>query len=221
MKDFVLILSKTQMNHNQVCIGGLTLNGRYVRLIDRNGNNQPIDTDFEPKQVWEIEFSERDNNTPPHIEDVIVLSKIKKGTLKKEITIKDFIQKRNIPIWVGSPDNLFDNLVQWTNSGSGFIDKNGGIPNHSVGFWISDKDLSKHEFQGSIRYNYPSRNNWRSVKYKGLEDPVDTIPAGTLIRVSLARWHSFEANEEPKCWLQLSGWYDLGLYSDVEDDLPF
>ncbi len=55
MKDFVLILSKTQMNHNQVCIGGLTLNGRYVRLIDRNGNNQPVDTDFEPKQVWEIE----------------------------------------------------------------------------------------------------------------------------------------------------------------------
>ncbi len=151
MKNFVLILSKTQMKRNQVCIGGLTSTGRYVRLIDSNGNNQPEDTEFKPKQVWEIEFVERDNNTPPHVEDVIVLSTRKIGILKKEITIKDFIQKRKIPIWVGSPDNLFDHLVQWTTGGSGYID----------------------------------------------------------------------SNEEQKCWLQLSGWYDLGLHSDIHDDLPF
>jgi hypothetical protein len=52
MKDIVLILSKTKMNHNQVCIGGLTLNGRYVRLIDEHGNNQPENTDLAPRQVW-------------------------------------------------------------------------------------------------------------------------------------------------------------------------
>lgn len=220
MRDLVLILSKTQMNHNQVCVGGLTLNGRYVRLLDRSGNNQPINTDFEPKQVWEIEFKDKDKNIPPHVEDVIVLSKTKKGSLKQEITIKDFIQKRNIPIWIGSPDNLFDELLQWTSNGSGFIDNSRELPNHSVGFWISDKDLSKYDYQG-IRYSYPTKNGWRSIKYKGLEDPVEMIPAGTLIRVSLARWHSFDKDEEPKCWLQLSGWYDLGLNSDIKDDLFF
>lgn len=220
MKDIVLILSKTQMNHNQVCIGGLTLNGRYVRLIDEIGNNQPANTDLAPRQVWEIEFNERQNNIPPHVEDVIVISRTKKGILKEDITIKDFIEKREIPIWRGHPDNLFDNLIQWTQSGSGFIDRNGGVPNHSVGFWISDKDLRKNEYQG-IRYQYPNTIGWRSIKYKGLEDPIDLIPAGTLLRVSLARWHAFNEGEETKCWLQLSGWYDLGLHSDEIDNLPF
>lgn len=220
MKDFVLILSKTLMNRNQVCIGGLTSSGRYVRLIDSNGNNQPENTDFAPRQAWEIKFEERENTAPPHVEDVIVLSAKKIGVLRKEMTIKDFIQKRNIPIWTGSLDELFDNLVQWSNSGSGYVDKRGGIPNHSVGFWISDKDLIRYEYNG-IRYRYPVYNGWRNVKYKGVETPVEIIPAGTLIGVSLARWHSFDLNEQPKCWLQLSGWYDLGLHSDVEDGLPF
>lgn len=168
----------------------------------------------------EYAFIERQNNIPPHVEDVIVLKRERKGSLKDDITIKDFIEKRQIPIWRGHPDNLFDSLVQWTANGSGYIDKTGGIPNHSVGFWISDKDLKRNEFQG-VRYQYPSVIGWRSIKYKGLEESVEIIPAGTLIRVSLARWHTFNEGEEPKCWLQLSGWYDFGMHSDKIDDLPF
>lgn len=220
MKEIVLILSKTQMNNNQVCVGGLTLKGRYVRLLDENGNNQPENTDLAPKQAWEIEFVERENNVPPHIEDIIVQRRTRKGSLNNTITIKDFIEKRNIPIWRGNPDQLFDQLIQWTPSGSGYIDRNGGIPNHSVGFWISDKDLKRKDYKG-VRYQYPSTTEWRSIKFKGIEEPVDIIPAGTLIRVSLARWVSFNEGEAPKCWLQLSGWYDLGNHSDEADDLPF
>ncbi|MCD4664744.1 MAG: hypothetical protein K8R68_05680 [Bacteroidales bacterium] len=220
MKEIVLILSKTQMNHNQVCVGGLTLKGRYVRLLDSQGNNQPENTDLEPKQAWEIDFVERANNVAPHIEDIIVQSRERKGSLKNSMTIKDFIEKRNIPIWKGHPDELFDKLIQWTASGSGYIDKNGGVPKHSVGFWISDRDLKRKDYKGT-RYQYPSTIGWRSIKFKGLEEPVDTIPEGTLIRVSLARWVSFNEGEDPKCWLQLSGWYDLGNHSDEVDGLPF
>jgi len=220
MKEIVLILSKTQMNDGQVCVGGLTLNGRYVRLLDEQGNNQPENTDLAPKQVWEIEFDERPYNTPPHVEDIIVYDRTRKGSLKNEITIKDFVEKRNIPIWRGHPDELFDKLIRWTPSGSGYIDREGGIPPHSVGFWISDRDLKRKDFKG-IRYQYPTNVGWRSLKFKGLDNPVDTIPAGTLIRVSLARWKAFDADEQPKCWLQLSGWYDLGKHSDELDDLPF
>lgn len=220
MKEVVIILSKTQMNNNQVCVGGLTLKGRYVRLLDEDGHNQPENTDLEPKQAWEIEFTERPHNVPPHVEDIIVKNKARKGSLKDDITIKDFIEKRKIPIWRGHPDNLFDNLIQWTASGSGYIDEDGGVPEHSVGFWISDRDLRKKEYKG-VRYQYPSSSGWRSIKYKGLDEPVEVIPAGTLIRVSLARWKSFEEDETPKCWLQLSGWYDLGIHSDEHDDLPF
>lgn len=220
MKEVVLILSKTQMNNNQVCVGGLTLQGRYVRLLDEQGNNQPENTDLEPKQAWEIEFELRPNSIPPHVEDILVRNRTRKGSLKDEITIKDFIEKRNIPIWRGHPDELFDKLIQWTPSGSGFIDKTGGIPEHSVGFWVSDRELKRKDYKG-IRYQYPSSIGWRSIKFKGLENPVDTIPAGTLLRVSLARWKAFNEDEEPKCWLQLSGWYDLGEHSDEKDDLPF
>lgn len=219
MKATVLILSKTHMNNGQACVGGITLDGRYVRLLDVYGNNQPEDTDLEPKQAWEIKFSERENNVAPHVEDIIVHSRETKGKLKDNITIKDFILKREIPIWQGSPDNLFDGLIKFTPSGSGYIHRNGGVPNHSVGFWISDKDLRRKDFQG-IRYQYPS-DNWRSLKFKGFEEPIDVIPAGTLLRVSLARWKSFSADELPKCWLQLSGWYDIGEHSDEEDNLPF
>ena len=220
MKEVVLILSKTQMNNNQVCVGGLTLKGRYVRLLDEDGHNQPESTDLAPKQAWEIEFTERPNNVPPHVEDIIVKNRIRKDGLKDGVTIKDFIEKRKIPIWRGHPDNLFDKLIQWTSSGSGFIDEEGGVPEHSVGFWISDRDLKKKDYKG-VRYQYPSSNGWRSIKYKGLEKPVEIIPAGTLIRVSLARWKSFEEDETSKCWLQLSGWYDLGVHSDEDDDFPF
>lgn len=48
MKSIVLILSKTQMKNHQVCVGGLTLEGRYVRLIDETGNNQPENTNLAP-----------------------------------------------------------------------------------------------------------------------------------------------------------------------------
>ena len=220
MKEIILILSKTQMNNNQVCVGGLTLTGRYVRLLDKNGHNQPANTDLSPKQAWEIDFTERYNNTPPHVEDIIVHNRTKKGKLNDNLTIKDFIEKKNIPIWRGNPDQLFDQSIQWSTGGSGYIDKGGGIPNHSVGFWLSDEDLKKKDFYG-VRYQYPSANSWRSMKYKGVEDPVNIIPAGTLIRVSLARWVSFNGDEEPKCWLQLSGWYDLGSHSDEVDEIPF
>ena len=155
MKEVVLILSKTKMKNNQVCVGGLTLKGRYVRLLDQNGNNQPENTNLSPRQVWEIEFTEKANNKPPHVEDILVHSRTRKGNLKDTITIKDFIEKRNIPIWRGHPDELFDKLIQWTQRGSGYINQNGGLPKHSVGFWISDSDLNRKDYNG-IRYQYPS-----------------------------------------------------------------
>lgn len=222
MKTTILILSKTQMRNNRVCVGGISLDGRrYVRLLDKDGNNQSENTDFKPRQAWNIEYLEKDDNRPPHVEDIIVINKSSKGVLKQEITLKDFLQKRNIPIWYGSPDNLFDGLIQFTGGGSGYIDRIGGIPNHSVGFWVSNKDLRRNDYQDNIRYQYPAVNGWRTIKFKGFDEPINLIPAGTLLRVSLARWHKFEDTEEPKCWLQLSGWYDLGRDSDYNDDLPF
>ena len=220
----VLILSKTHMNNGKCCIGGITGSGRYVRLLTPTGENQPDNTDLAPRQVWEVEFNERPNSTPPHVEDVLVSSRKQKGTLKDEIKIADFIKQRKIPIWQGNPDTLFDSLIKWTNSGSGYVNRE-AIPKHSVGFWISDRDLTKKEFNGT-RYSYPNQNGWRSLKFVGFETPVDKIPAGTLLRVSLARWWQQDENTEERCYLQLSGWYDFNepnktAARDDSDDLPF
>ena len=48
------------------------------------------------------------------------------------------------------------------------------------------------------RYNIP---------YVGCAEAIDLIPAGTLVRVSLARWWRPEGMNEERCYLQLSGWY--------------
>lgn len=202
----VIILSKTEMNNGQVCVGGITSTGQYVRLLDPYANNQPKDTQFAPGQMWDIKFMERPNVRPPHIEDILCLQQILKEDIVSPISIKEFLEDKKVTIWRGHPDNLFDGLIQWTENGSGYIDEAGGLPSHSVGFWISDKALLRKENNG-IRYLYPQSSGWRSIKYKGFDMPLDRIPAGTLIRVSLARWKSFMENEPPKCWLQLSGWY--------------
>jgi len=76
----VLILSKTHMNNGKCCIGGITDGDRYVRLLTPTGENQPENTEFSPRQVWDIEFNERPNPVPPHIEDVLVRSKKLRGS---------------------------------------------------------------------------------------------------------------------------------------------
>ena len=46
------------------------------------------------------------------------------------------------------------------------------------------------------------------IPYVGVEPPPEIIPVGSLVRLSLARWWKPEEKEEDKkCYLQLSGWY--------------
>ncbi len=203
----VLILSKTRMK-GKCCVGGITEKGRLVRLLTIKGENQPENTEFAIRQIWNLEFYKKKDTRAPHCEDVLVQSKNLIGNLDSTLKVVDFIKQRNIVIWQGCPDNLFEGLLQWTNSGSAYINKI-AIPTQSAGFWISDRNLTKNEFNG-IRYNYPAADGWRSIKYIGFEPPIAIIPAGTLIRVSLARWwQSPGENTEERCYLQLSGWYDL------------
>ncbi len=80
---------------------------------------------------------------------------------------------------------------------------------NSVGFWIPDRDLTKKVFYEKTRYSYPIINGWRSLPFVGYGIEVDVIPAGTLTRVSLARWWDTNGTTEDRCSLQLSGWYGL------------
>lgn len=204
----VLILSKTHMKNGKCCVGGITATGRYVRLLNSKGENQCETTSLTPRQVYSISFNERNNIDPPHIEDVLIQSSTYKGTLKKDIKVIDFIKKRDALIWEGNPDVLFDSKIKWTDAGSGYISKN-NICDHSVGFWVPDKDLTKIIYFDKTKYVYKTANARRIIPYVGFDEELEVIPAGTLLRLSLARWWDTNGTTELRCSLQLSGWYDI------------
>jgi hypothetical protein len=203
----VIIVSKTHMA-NGVCVGGVLGNGRFVRLLNTQGYNQDFDTPFKVGEVYTIIFSDRHNLTPPHIEDILVSQANYKFSFPSHESMVAYLtEKLYVKIWKGSTEVLFDGKLQWTSAGSGYISGCESLPENSVGFWLPDKDLTKKEFQGKVRYGYPIK--WRNIAFVGFQDPVEKIPANTLVRVSLARWWAPNEEDEKRCYLQISGWYCL------------
>lgn len=206
----VLIVSKTHMKTG-VCVGGITPEGRFVRLLDSFGHNQPNDCPFKIKELYEITFKEKQSLIPPHTEDILVENFKFLGRLKDHIRMIDYITSIKANICKGNIDNLFDKSLNFTTNGNGYINSS-KVPQQSVSFWIADKDLIKYiDSDENVRYKYQPDDPWSpeiQIKYVGLQPIEDTIPKGTLLRVSLARWWAPDNIEiEKRCYLQLSGWY--------------
>lgn len=204
----VLIVAKTHLS-KAVCVGALAVNGRFLRLLDEHGANPPVHTDYEVRQIWEIKCRKAYKLRPPHTEDVNVLHKEYLGTLDSNRSMLDVLEKCKAKIWQGSPEILFDGCLRWSEKGSGYLNESCNLPQNSVGFWLPDKPLTKYNVYEKVRYRYPCDTGKRSLPYVGFASPFDTIPAGTLLRVSLARWWDKNGETEEKCSLQLSGWFDL------------
>jgi hypothetical protein len=180
----VLIVSKTHMS-SAFCIGGLVLHtNRYVRLLNPGNYNQPTNTDFKVGDIYDLTFTERTNKLSPHIEDVIISTK---RYVQSIDNISNFLNQLSIIDWNGHINNVFDGNLSWTNSGTGYIPKDGQMPNSSVGFWIADKELIRVTFDNKVRYRYTNGSNYRNISYVGCQETLETIPAGTILRVSLSR----------------------------------
>lgn len=195
------------MGGTYCCVGGLELRtNRSLRLLQPNGQNMPDNMPLEVGEIWEMDYVPRQNPRPPHTEDVLLR---RYDYLRRQPNLSAFIRKRVHP-WQGSPEQLFEGKLCSTPSGSGFVSAERGVPSQSTGYWISDQDLVVEEQFGRLRYIYPVDQGVRSLPYVGLGEPVDCIPQGTLLRVSLARWWRREDNldVEERCYLQLSGWYE-------------
>jgi putative nucleic acid modification protein with dual OB domain len=203
----ILIISKTRKGKS-ACVGGIIIEtNESVRLLNTGNWDQYADTELKIGDIWDIKFVKRQDILPPHIEDVIISDK---KFIKSVDNITDFIQTKGITTYKGSPLSIFDGKIKWSLNGSGYIADKTNLPPYSTGFWISDKNL---DFNGKhYIYNY---NEEKDVKlpFVGFIHPIKTIPAGVLIRFSLARWWKPEDVEiEQRCYLQLSGWYD---YNEV------
>ncbi len=205
----VLIVSKTYMA-SAFCVGGLVLeNDRYVRLLNKGGVNQPLwaEPGFGIGDIWDIDFDDSPILHPPHVEDVIISNKV---FIKKIDNMSDFLTLRRVIDWSGHIDNVFDGLLSWKSSGTGYIPSAGHLPSKSVGFWITDRDLFRYGFKEKIRFKYPNDTNYRNISYVGSQATAARIPAETIIRVSLSRLFQPESSNisSPSgYYLQLSGWY--------------
>ena len=203
----VLILSKTYLGGNNVFVGGMVLeNKQYIRLLNPDGWHPYLDTEYQIGQVWDIDFQKVENLSDPHNEDVIVESQ---SYIRSIDDLSGFILQSGVRIWRGSIDHLFDSRLLWAEAGAGYISElQRNIPKHSEGFWINDKQIN-YEQDGHYLYLPAYRHgSKRKMKYKGLAQPRASIPAHTLLRVSLARWWKPEGSvDEKRCYLLLSGWY--------------
>lgn len=103
-------------------------------MLNPGNWDQYADTDFDIGDIWDINFTEREYVEPPHIEDIIISTK---KFLHKVDDFTNFIENSGIQIFRGSPNNIFNGLLGWTGSGSGYIGNRNNLPQNSVGFWIS------------------------------------------------------------------------------------
>lgn len=200
----VLIVARTQMGPKYCCIGGLSLpDFKSIRLLKDRGQNQPLDAPYEIGEIWELNFREEPDLLPPHTEDVWVQ---KRKILTRLPKLAQYLEQ-NIPkIFPADPSYLYDGLVQFEYNRPYVAQPN--VPNYSTGFWKTNSKVNKY-VDGRGRMRYRLENGRFNAPYKGLAQPIETIPPNTLIRVSLARWwHPDDIpDQEDRCFVQVSGWY--------------
>jgi hypothetical protein len=207
----ILIVSKTRMNNNRVCVGGIDLDKSIsVRLLDRNRNHEfEKDCLYKIREIYDIEYTHEPRQLP-HSEDIRVLQKKKIDELNQAWSILDILRKQNIQIYSGNIRVTFEGKLNLTEGGALYISEE-NVPQYSTCFWICDREIRRHDFNEKIRYNYnDNTRQWGyNIPFVGLEEnPAQIISRGTLIRLSLATWWKPENSEvEERCYLQLSGWY--------------
>ena len=212
----VLIVSKTRMHDDRVCVGGMDItNHLQLRLHDELGHHETKDScEYEIRDVWDINYIKQSTRPMPHSnEDVNVFAKNKKGVLPKEYSMLDILNRYGFSYYEGDIENIFSGMMKHNNNGKMYI-SHPYVPSHSTCFWVCDKELCRKIFhkdneKDNILYSYPSPNSRYGINipYVGLQRSIERIPAGTLIRLSLAHWWTPKFDEEERCYLQLSGWY--------------
>ncbi|MFH1634804.1 MAG: DNA helicase RecQ [Chloroflexota bacterium] len=214
----VVIVAKTRMGSG-ACIGGLTFDGRSLRLIaaDR-ATNDHFNQEYQVGEVWKIETRPDPEIIPPHVENVIVTSKHRLGPIMQ---IEEFIEQQMPPV-AGGVEAILEGLAQTTNVGSLFIAERTGIPSRSTMFWRPDKALQRDDDHKRIRYRYPTAEGGCTLTFTGYQEPIPEIPAGALLRVSLAHWWRPEemTEGEYRCYVQLSGWFSTESPPKPDSSIP-
>ena len=212
----VVIVAKTRMGGG-ACIGGITFDGRSVRLIAHDADsNDHFNMEYNVGDVWDVDCVPYENIIPPHTENVVVHSKRRLPAINN---IETFILS-HVPPRQGGIEVLYEGLAQAAATGTLYIAEGSGVPPYSTMFWQPDRPLLRNDDAKRIRYRYPTPDGGRSLTFVGFQEPVEEIPDGALLRVSLAHWWRPEdrPERELRCYVQLSGWFlDGDWRSEIGD----
>ena len=211
----VIIVSKTRMAEGRVCVGGVDIERkRSVRLMKADGKHELLsECPYEIWDVWDADYVPSNQRPAPHVEDVNVINRNKRDVLEKGLRspteFAKLLRQSNMPVFTGGLLNCFDGKLKCNKNGKLYINAE-DAPSYSTCFWLNDISLRRKDFMNNVLYNYDDgiRPWGYSTKYVGLSDAIDVVPAGSIIRLSLAHWWKPDgSDDEERCYLQLSGWY--------------
>lgn len=153
----VLILSKTKMQENRVCVGAVDLDNRCsIRLLNCDGHHETIDEcPYEILTVWNITYHRTNRRPAPHLEDVNVINRVQIPYHESRRILLE-LDNYNIRIYHSSLLSVFEEKLNSTEKGSLFISNEKGVPGYSTCFWVCDKSLRKNQYstEQKIRYDY-------------------------------------------------------------------
>ena len=172
-------------------------------------------------EIWEISAEPETSLIPPHNENIVVYEKKLIHPAKDQKDLGPAIELL-MPPKTGHPQELYEGLLKITGSGSLYIPAGDDVLHYSTTFWRPDQPLIRDTEGRRVRYRYPSQHGGCTLTFVGFQEPVETIPAGTLLRVSLAhRWRpKDEPDAEERHYAQLSGWF-LEAEKQEEEQKPF
>lgn len=211
----VLIVSKTKMSKG-VCVGAIKLDtGDLIRIHNERGANLGFDAPYEIGEIWVVQGEPAWNVRPrPHVEDWQISPCNKSGDAMTLGQMVDRIKQYRLKLGGRFTDGSLRETFEGTLSSrfcmdgtSSVVVRKDRIPSFSTQFWMPDKPLRLMQKGDKSYYIYEASKPPIRIAYVGFQKSVEEIPAGTLVRLSLANWWRQNDNSEECCYLQLSGWY--------------
>lgn len=198
----VIILSRTKMSGDKICVGGLNLNnGEMIRLLNNTAGALTSAFPYKIGETYTIDFAPRRNRTSPHVEDVVVYDyKLAKAFDKTDLDTAVYKNAHNFNDLSG----LFAGKLIWSNS------KGYALESAPPAFSVQIAKLNRNLVKIGSDYQEAGLFAPRRVKYVGELDISKMPPyinSGTPIRFSLARPWDKDGDGIKLCYLQLSGVY--------------
>lgn len=201
-----------------LCIGGLSEAYEPVRIQPSAGYAHPEDAPYQVGDVWDLELTRPPHLQPPHVEDMILAGPGRR--LDRLSDVGDWLL-RGATLWAGPAANAFDGKLRITETGRAHVSRD-AVPDQSIGFWTPDRPLVRHQSGERETYWYTDYSGvtWR-FSYAGVGPSLRIVPAGMIVRLSLARWWTPpDSDAPPACYAQVSGWFPLSRAEASAASIP-